>query len=180
MLAFAVLSARRHHTATLDELGSVRTLIERARFGLGVMHEPLPAAAAITLQFVGWGCQLGAVWATMVAFDIHEPIAAAGLVLVLMNVATIFPLWPGNVGLVQAAVALPLVQYGVAYGHGFAFGIGLQAVEASVGIGIGLIFLTREGVSYAMLKRMPEETPTVDEVVEEALEPQRASAGARG
>ena len=26
-----------------------------------------------------------------------------------MNVATIFPLWPGNIGLVQAAVALPLV-----------------------------------------------------------------------
>ena len=46
----------------------------------------------------------------MEAFDIHLPLAAAGLVLVLINVATIFPLWPGNVGLVQAAVALPLVE----------------------------------------------------------------------
>ena len=73
-----------------------------------------------------------------------------------MNVATIFPLWPGNVGLVQAAVALPLVQYGVPYARGFAFGIGLQAIEASVGVGIGLIFLAREGLSYASLKRMPE------------------------
>jgi len=26
--------------------------------------------------------------------------------------ATVFPLWPGNVGLVQAAVALPLLSYG--------------------------------------------------------------------
>ena len=72
------------------------------------------------------------------AFHIHEPLAAAGLVLVLMNVATIFPLWPGNVGLVQIAVALPLVHYGVAYAHGVAFGIGLQAIEASVGVGVGL------------------------------------------
>ena len=71
----------------------------------------------------------------MRAFHIDEPLAAAGLVLVLMNVATIFPLWPGNFGLVQAAVAIPLVQYGVAYAHGFAFGIGLQAIEASVGVG---------------------------------------------
>ena len=45
----------------------------------------------------------------MRAFDIHAPLPAAGLVLLLMNVATIFPLWPGNVGLLQAAVALPLV-----------------------------------------------------------------------
>jgi hypothetical protein len=91
----------------------------------------------------------------MRAFDIHEPLPAAGLVLVLMNVAMLFPLWPGNVGLVQAAVALPLVAYGVPYAKGFAFGIGLQAIEMSVGVGIGFIFLAREGLSYAMLRRMP-------------------------
>ena len=34
----------------------------------------------------------------MRAFDIHEPLPAAALVLVLMNVATIFPLWPGTSG----------------------------------------------------------------------------------
>jgi hypothetical protein len=38
----------------------------------------------------------------MRAFHIHAALPAAGLVLLLMNVATIFPLWPGNVGLVQA------------------------------------------------------------------------------
>ena len=62
----------------------------------------------------------------MRAFNIHAPLPAAGLVLLLMNVATIFPLWPGNFGLLQAAVALPLVQYGVAYSTGFAYGIVLQ------------------------------------------------------
>jgi hypothetical protein len=94
----------------------------------------------------------------MRAFHIHSGFPAAGLVLVLMNVATIFPLWPGNVGLTQAAIALPLVQYGVPYARGFAFGIGLQLIEASVGIGIGLMFLGREGLSFAILKRMPEVT----------------------
>lgn len=93
----------------------------------------------------------------MRAFGIHSPLPAAGLVLLLMNVVTIVPLWPGNFGLLQAAVAFPLVQYGVDYGRGFAYGIGLQAIEASVGIGVGLIFLTREGVSYAFLKDMPAE-----------------------
>ena len=78
--------------------------------------------------------------------------------LVLINVATIFPLWPGNFGLVQIAVALPLVNYGVGYAHGVAFGIGLQAIEASVGVGVGLFFLAREGLSYATLRDMDEET----------------------
>ncbi len=155
LFAFALASARRRHRSVLEEVSPVRRLVTMARYGLGVMHAPIPAATAILLQCVGWTCQLFAVWATMRAFDIHVPLHAAGLVLVLMNVAMLFPLWPGNIGLVQAAVALPLVSYGVPYAKGFAFGIGLQAVEMSVGVGVGLLFLAREGLSFAMLKRMP-------------------------
>jgi uncharacterized membrane protein YbhN (UPF0104 family) len=155
LFAFALASARRHHRSVLEEAGQVRRLVTMARYGLGVMREPVPAALAILLQTIGWTCQLLAVWATMRAFDIHVPLHAAGLVLLLMNVAMLFPLWPGNIGLVQAAVALPLVSYGVPYAKGFAFGIGLQAIEMSVGVGIGLLFLAREGLSYAMLKHMP-------------------------
>jgi hypothetical protein len=121
------------------------------------MRSPVAAAQAGLFQFAGWTCQLFAVWATMRAFHIYEHLSAAGLVLVLINVATIFPLWPGNFGLVQIAVALPLVNYGVAYPRGVAFGIGLQAIEASVGVGVGLIFLTREGLSYATLKEFEQE-----------------------
>ena len=48
----------------------------------------------------------------------HPPaVLRRGVVLVLMNVATIFPLWPGNVGL-QAAIACRS-SYGVPYGKGF-------------------------------------------------------------
>ncbi|MBX5475410.1 MAG: hypothetical protein IRZ20_10405, partial [Thermoleophilia bacterium] len=36
-----------------------------------------------------------------------------------------------------------------------AYGFGLQAIEASVGIGVGLLFLAREGLSFAMLRVMP-------------------------
>jgi len=153
--AFALASARRHHRSVLDEAGQVRRLVTMARYGLGVMREPASASIAIFLQCIGWSFQLLAVWATMRAFDIHVPLHAAGLVLLLMNVAMLFPLWPGNIGLVQAAVALPLVSYGVPYAKGFAFGIGLQAIEMSVGVGVGLLFLAREGLSYAMLKHMP-------------------------
>ena len=186
LLVFAVAGAKHHNNRSpLDGLGAVRRLLTMARHGLGVMHTPLAAAEATFFQALGWVFQLLAVWTAMRAFHIYEGIAAAGLVLVLMNVATIFPLWPGNVGLLQAAVALPLVRYGVSYGRAFAFGIGLQAIEASVGVGFGLLFLAREGLSFAMLKRMPgaaqAEVPEVEVDARDssAGEPERRLAGAR-
>ena len=157
LFAFAFVSARTRGTPrALDGVGAVRRLVTMARQGLGVMRSPIGATLAIVLQISGWICQLLAVYTAMRAFDIHAPLPAAGLVLLLMNVATVFPLWPGNVGLLQVAIAAPLTtSYGVAYPHGVAFGFGLQAIEASVGIGVGLLFLAREGLSFAMLRVMP-------------------------
>jgi uncharacterized protein (TIRG00374 family) len=155
LFLFAFATARHHGRTRLEGMGTVRRVVTMARQGLGVMRRFRPAAVAITGQCAGWTCQLFAVYTAMLAFNIHEALPAAGLVLLLMNVATLVPLWPGNVGLVQAAIALPLVQYGVPYGKGFAFGLGLQAIEASVGVGVGLIFLGREGLSFAGLREMP-------------------------
>jgi uncharacterized membrane protein YbhN (UPF0104 family) len=176
LFAFALVTARRHQRSVLEESGAVRRLLTMARYGLGVMHEPLPATGAVLLQCLGWLCQFFAVYTAMGAFDIHVPFPAVGLVLVLMNVAILFPLWPGNIGLLQAAVALPLVQYGVSYARGFAFGIGLQAIEASVGVGVGLLFLAREGLSFAMLRRMEAET---EEAADALVEGTPGGNGAR-
>jgi uncharacterized protein (TIRG00374 family) len=157
LFSVAVMTARQHQLSDLGGLSAVRKLVRLGRHGLGVMREPVAAAVACFFQLLGWTCQLFAVWTAMRAFDIHRALPAAGLVLVLMNVATIFPLWPGNVGLVQAAIAIPLNRYySVAQGVGLAFGFGLQAIEASVGVGVGLIFLAREGLSFAMLRVMPD------------------------
>jgi uncharacterized protein (TIRG00374 family) len=183
LFLFAFATARHDHRTRLEGMGSVRRIVTMARQGMGVMRRPGPAALAILGQCVGWTCQLFAVYTAMRAFDIHEALPAAGLVLLLMNVATIIPLWPGNVGLVQAAIALPLVQYGVDYAKGFAYGLGLQAIEASVGVGVGLFFLGREGLSFARLREMPgavtadqgEETP-----FEEASEREPARARVPG
>ena len=155
LLTFGIASARRHSTSVLEELGPARRLVTMARYGLGVLHSPLPALGAAFFQCLGWLCQLLAVYSAMKAFHIHAPLPAAALVLVLMNVATLFPLWPGNVGLVQAAIALPLISYGVAKARGVAYGFGLQAIEASVGVGVGMLFIAREGLSFAMLRVMP-------------------------
>ncbi len=167
LFTIAWLGARRHHRTVMDEgVGSIRGLLVMARQGLSVLNAPIPLAGAILLQCCGWLMQLLAVWATMQAFDITAPLPAAGLVLVLMNVATIVPLWPGNIGLVQAAVALPLRNYGVPYATGFAFGLALQAVEMACGVCLGLIALAREGISFAVLRRMQPEEQSAEDALE--------------
>ena len=175
-----IMSARRGHRASIETAKPFRRLLAMARQGLSVLRSPLPAAAAIVLQCAGWFLQLLAVYVAMRAFDIHAPLPAAGLVLLLMNVATIFPLWPGNIGLLQAAVALPLVQYNVAYSTGFAYALVLQVIEMSVGVGIGLLFLAREGLSFATLRGMPDASEFPVEEEEPPAEAVRARAGVSG
>ena len=173
LFTIAWMGARRRQRPVVSEgVGSVRHLLTMARQGLSVLKAPLPLAGAILLQCLGWLMQLLAVWAAMRAFDIDAPLPAAGLVLVLMNIATIVPLWPGNVGLVQAAVAVPLRNYGVPYATGFAYGLALQALEMACGIALGLVALAREGISVAMLRRMrdDDEEPSSENVVGEVQE----------
>ena len=167
LFTVAWLGARRHHRTVVSEgVGSARHLLVMARQGLSVLNAPLPLAGAIVLQCCGWLMQLLAVYAAMQAFGIDAPLPAAGLVLVLMNVATIVPLWPGNVGLVQAAVALPLRNYGVPYATGFAYGLALQAIEIACGVGLGLIALAREGISFAVLRRMEDEEKSAEDTLD--------------
>jgi glycosyltransferase 2 family protein len=182
LFVFAFVSARRHHhEMALEGLGPVRRLLTMGRSGLGVMRSPAGFVGAIFFQVIGWTCQLLAVYTAMRAFDIHAPLPAAGVVLLVMNVVTILPFWPGNVGLVQVAIASALVGYGVAYSTGVAYGFGLQAIEASVGIGVGLLFLAREGLSFAMLRVMPtaDQAELPDEESAEDAAPPAERAAAR-
>ena len=177
LFAFAFISARTHHVTRADGLGAFRRVLAMARQGLGVMRTPLGMAVAVSFQIAGWVCQLFAVWTAMRAFGIHAPLPAAGVVLLVMNVVTIVPIWPGNVGAVQIAIAAPLsASYGVATAVGVAYGFGLQAIEASVGVGVGLVFLAREGVSFAMLRQMEKQphAGAVEADAEPELEAERA------
>jgi uncharacterized membrane protein YbhN (UPF0104 family) len=168
LIAAVLLAWRyRHHHGHLDGAGRIRRLWHMTVRGMHVFRSPGPAIAAAFFQLLGWTTQLLAVYLAFKAFRIDAPIEAAALVLLVANVAVAFPLWPGSIGLFQAAVAAALVPYGVAYQHGFAYGIGLQMIEMSVGVGLGLLYLAREGIAFAMLKQIPRVTP---EEVEEELE----------
>lgn len=153
-LIVGVALATRHEAGRSEGRGRFRAVLERAREGLGILRRPIPALTSAGYQTAAWILQLAAVWVAFRAFHFHLPLIAAGAVLALMNVALIVPLWPGNLGLQQAAIALPLTAYHIPYSHGFAYGIALQAIESSVGYAGGLLFLGREGLSLGGLRRL--------------------------
>jgi glycosyltransferase 2 family protein len=155
-LAVGFAIARRHEQPLFETGGRFQRRATMVRAGLGILRAPLPAATATLYQAVAWLSQLLAVFVTLRAFGLELTVSVAALVLVLVNLAILFPLWPGNVGLLQATVALPLAAYAVDYGHAIAFGVGMQAIEVAVGASLGLLFLAREGLSVAILRRMPD------------------------
>ena len=130
-----------------------------ARLGLGVMREPLPALARDRLPVLGWIFQLLAVYAAMRGFDIHEPLAGGGARARADERRDDLPALAGQRRpRSRRRSRFRSCRTASRTRSGFAFGIGLQAIEASVGVGVGLFFLAREGLSFAMLRRMPEMT----------------------
>lgn len=89
----------------------------------------LPLAGA---SIAGWVAQWGSVYAVLRAFDVPGPAEAATLVLVSTSVAQTLPVVPGNLGVYQAAVALPLAaSSGTPATVAVAIGVVLQAVQTA-------------------------------------------------
>ena len=105
-----------------------------------------------------WAAQIGGIYAALEAADIHATIGAAGLVFLVSTLVQLFPFWPGNVGLFQAAVAQVLVQaYPIDFPHAIAFAVGLQVIEVALGVGLGFWFLSREGLSLSEVRGLRDD-----------------------
>jgi peptidoglycan/xylan/chitin deacetylase (PgdA/CDA1 family)/uncharacterized membrane protein YbhN (UPF0104 family) len=121
--------------------------------GQTVLRRPRTAAGALAAALLSWAAQIGGIYAALAAADIHPTIGRAGLVFLVSTLVQLFPFWPGNIGLFQAAVAQVLVQaYPIDFPHAIAFAVGLQVIEVSLGVGLGFWFLSREGLSLAEVR----------------------------
>jgi uncharacterized membrane protein YbhN (UPF0104 family) len=149
-----VALARRHEEGGVAAKGRFGALLAHLREGLGILRRPIPSLISAGWQTLAWLLQLGAVYVTLLAFHIHLPLVAAAAVLAVMNIALVLPLWPGNLGVLQTAIAIPLAAYGVPVSLAIAYGLALQAIESSVGYTFGIVCLLREGLSVDRLRAM--------------------------
>ena len=109
-----------------------------------------PSAGA---QLVGWVAaatvaRIGGAAAIAAALGVSHPLLAAVIIVPALDLATLVPLTPGNVGVVSGTVAVALRTRGVDLTQALTTGIALHAIEtgASILVGAGgALYLARFG-----------------------------------
>jgi uncharacterized membrane protein YbhN (UPF0104 family) len=122
------------------------------------LRNPRQFAAVVLPSIASWVAQLVGIYCALRAFGLDEVgWSGAGLLLVTVTVAQIFPVLPGNVGVFQAAVVVPLTHtFPLSSATCLAFAVGLQATEVVVGVALGFVFLMIEGISFRQLRAEAE------------------------
>jgi uncharacterized membrane protein YbhN (UPF0104 family) len=130
-----------------DETHRFARLFEALK-GLG--GEPRAATALLLWVVASTLAKVAAAAAIAAAFGISHPVLAALVIVPALDLAGLFPLTPGNIGVASGAVTLALQARGIHATEGLTAGIALHAVEMIVGLGLGVT-----GSLYLVRARAP-------------------------
>lgn len=110
-------------------VGSLSDRLARALDALPAALAPLRSfrrgGGALALALVKKAVEVGAMVCVQRAFGLDLPIGAAILALGMLNLSTLLPIVPGNIGVYEAAIVLAYSRYGVAAERG----VSLAAVQ---------------------------------------------------
>ncbi len=81
--------------------------------------------------------RLGATMAVAAALGLPHPVLAALVILPALDVASVFPLTPGSIGIGSGAVAVALAGRGVGMTQALGVGFAIQAIETLVSMAAG-------------------------------------------
>jgi phosphatidyl-myo-inositol alpha-mannosyltransferase len=130
---------------------AMRASLLRLRDGLRVFGNPRLAASATLAQLGAWALQWLSCWLLLMALGLGSQAGAgaAAAVLFAVNVTSVVPATPANVGVFQAAcVAVLAGAYHVSTPDALAYGIVLQVVELATALVMGVPALLNEGLSW--------------------------------
>jgi uncharacterized membrane protein YbhN (UPF0104 family) len=130
-VALAVGTAfwRRHPHGRLGHFAGAFAALVRSRRAL---------ASVLAWSFASQTARLLAAAAVAAALAVPHPLLAAVVIMPTLQLATIFPLTPGNVGIATGAVALALRTRGVDVSQALAAGLAYHAAETLVGLAFGV------------------------------------------
>ena len=132
-------------------VAKVRSALAQVRAGLRVFRAPRLGAEATVLQLLAWAIQWLSCYVLLVALGLDERagVGAAAAVLFAVNVTSVLPVTPSNLGVFQFACATVLHgAYHVGWNDALAYGIILQAVEIATAVVMGAPALVKEGMSW--------------------------------
>jgi uncharacterized membrane protein YbhN (UPF0104 family) len=103
----------------------------------GVTARPGAALELCAWLLVSTAAKVLAAACAGAALGLHHPLAAALVIVPALELAALFPLTPGNIGMTSAAVAIALRGQGVPLAAAIGTGIAVHAVETLVGLAFG-------------------------------------------
>jgi uncharacterized membrane protein YbhN (UPF0104 family) len=109
--------------------------------------------APFALSVVNWAAQwLTFHWA-LVATHVSTSAAVSLSALVMANLGGVFRITPGNVGVLQASLALGMLFFGIPGDQALAAGLALQAVQVIPVVALGLALVGAQGLRSLGAKR---------------------------
>ncbi len=133
---------------------ALRRTLQAVGDGVRLLRDPRTVARAVLAQGAAWGMQWASCWLLLLALGVDpgRGAPAAAAVLFAVNVTSVMPATPANIGIFQAACVAVLAPFHVSAPEAIAYGIVLQAVEIATALLMGLPALVTEGLSWRQVR----------------------------
>jgi uncharacterized membrane protein YbhN (UPF0104 family) len=137
--------------------GNAHTKLAHLLDGLAALEQ----SPRLALVVIGWAtlgavARVGAAAAVATALGVPHPLLAALVIVPALDLASIVPLTPGNIGVASGAVAMALQSRGIGMTQALSTGIAFHAMETIAGLSVGAtgaLWLGRD--SAAMQRWVP-------------------------
>ncbi len=137
-------------------VGGLPAAIRARVTGLAAMGSGGRLLLPTLLTLVNWGSQLATYHLTLRATGVHVTLAASFTALIATNLSGLLRPTPGNVGVMQAAMVVGLLPFGVAPEDSVAAGLALQGLQVVPVLALGAM------VTGWSLLRLSAELETVE------------------
>ncbi len=131
----------------------INDLIHHFIDGFQIMTDPKRLVAVTLLSILFWLVDILSIYLMLLAFNIHLPIIAVFVLLVILMIGIAIPAGPGFVGNWHFFCILGLSLYGIPRAEALSFAIIYHFLSMAVIILLGLIFLPFNRFTLADLKK---------------------------
>ncbi len=132
---------------------AVNRLIDHFIEGFRIVVDPSLLLSATLLSIVIWLVDALAIYLLFLAFDLHLPVAAAFILMIILIIGIAIPTAPGFIGNWHYFCILGLGLFGIPKTDALTFAIVYHALSIGIVILLGLIFLPFNRFSVSDLRR---------------------------
>lgn len=134
--------------------GMLAGFVETFAQGLAVMRDPMRLAVSLVLSFPMWMSIAAGIWLNSRAFHITFPYTGSFLVMTVLVVGVAAPT-PGGVGAFHAAYQFAVTTFfGAPFDRAVGAALVMHAVSFVPVTALGLIFMTREGLTFGRAREI--------------------------